>query len=175
METFPPLQALCEGNSPVNSPHKGQWRGALMFSLIWTWTNDGVNNRDAGDFRRHRAHYDVTVMDRAYDKSLTQWKLSGETGEVIPPKFISPWTKWPPFRRRYFQMHFPDWKVLYFGWNFTEVFSWRYNWQQPSTGSDNGLAPYMRESIIWTNADPIHWRIYAALQGDGLKRSHFII
>ena len=45
-----------------NSPHKGQWRDALVFSLICTWTNDWVNNRDAGDTRRHRAHYDVTVM-----------------------------------------------------------------------------------------------------------------
>ena len=25
--------------SPVNSPHKGQWRGALMFSLICAWIN----------------------------------------------------------------------------------------------------------------------------------------
>ena len=48
--------------SPVNSPHKGQWRGALMFSLIWAWMNDWVNNREPGDLRRHRAHYDVTVM-----------------------------------------------------------------------------------------------------------------
>ena len=24
---------------PVNSPHKGQWRGALMFSLICAWIN----------------------------------------------------------------------------------------------------------------------------------------
>ena len=48
--------------SPVNSPHKGPWRGALVFSLICTWTNGWVSNRDAGDLRRHRAHYDVTVM-----------------------------------------------------------------------------------------------------------------
>ena len=48
--------------SPVNSPHKGQWRGALMFSLIAVWTIGWVNNRDAGDLRRHPAHYDVTVM-----------------------------------------------------------------------------------------------------------------
>ena len=27
---------------------------------------------------------------------------------------ISPWTKWPPFRRRYFQMHSCEWKVLCF-------------------------------------------------------------
>ena len=37
---------------PVNSPHKGQWRGALMFSLIFVWINDWVNNREAGDLRR---------------------------------------------------------------------------------------------------------------------------
>ena len=68
METFVALLALCAGNSPVtgefplNSPHKGQWRGALMFSLIWCWTNDWVNSRDAGDLGRHSAHYDVMVM-----------------------------------------------------------------------------------------------------------------
>ena len=51
--------------SPVNSPHKGQWRGALMFSLICVWINGWVNNRKAGDLRRYRAHYDVTVMTRS--------------------------------------------------------------------------------------------------------------
>ena len=50
--------------SPVNSPHKGQWRGALMFSLICVWINGWVNDREAGDLRRYRAHYDVTVMMR---------------------------------------------------------------------------------------------------------------
>ena len=29
--------------SPVKSPHKGQWRGALMFSLICAWINGSVN------------------------------------------------------------------------------------------------------------------------------------
>ena len=33
-----------------------------MFTLICAWINGWVNNRDAGDLRRHRAHYDVTVM-----------------------------------------------------------------------------------------------------------------
>ena len=47
---------------PVNSPHKGQWRGALMFFLICAWINGWVNNREAGDLKRHRAHYDVIVM-----------------------------------------------------------------------------------------------------------------
>ena len=48
--------------SPVNSPHKDQWRGALMFSLIHAWINGWVNNGEAGDLRRNGAHYDVTVM-----------------------------------------------------------------------------------------------------------------
>ena len=51
---------------PVNSPHNGQWRGALMFSLICVWTNGCANNRDAGDLRCHRVVYDVAVMDSWY-------------------------------------------------------------------------------------------------------------
>ena len=64
METFSALLAICAGihRSPVNSHHKGQWRGALMFSLICTWINGRVNNGEASDLRRHCAHYDVTVM-----------------------------------------------------------------------------------------------------------------
>ena len=27
------------------------------------WINDWVNNREAGELRRHRGHYDVNVMD----------------------------------------------------------------------------------------------------------------
>ena len=46
-------------------PLKGQWRGALMFSLICAWINGWINNGDAGDLRRHGAHYDVTVMMNA--------------------------------------------------------------------------------------------------------------
>ena len=46
----------------VNSPHKGQWCGALIFSLICVSTNGWINNRDAGDLRRYRAHHDVKVM-----------------------------------------------------------------------------------------------------------------
>ena len=64
MEKFSALLVLCAGNSPapVNSPHKGQWRGALMFSLIYAWINGWVNNREDGDLRRHRAHFYVNVM-----------------------------------------------------------------------------------------------------------------
>ena len=54
---------------PVYSPHNGQWRGALMFSLICAWINGWGNNREAGDLRRHCPHYDVIVM-----QNLTVWK-----------------------------------------------------------------------------------------------------
>ena len=48
--------------SPVNSPHKGQWCRTLMFSLICGRINSWVNNGEAGELRRHRAHYDVIIM-----------------------------------------------------------------------------------------------------------------
>ena len=48
--------------SPVDSPHKGKWRGLLIFSLVCVWPNGYANYRDAGNLRRHRGHYDVTVM-----------------------------------------------------------------------------------------------------------------
>ena len=47
---------------PVDCPHKGQWRGALMFSLICAWTKVWAKNRDAGNLKRHHAHHGVTVM-----------------------------------------------------------------------------------------------------------------
>ena len=66
METLTALLAVCAGNSPVTGefPRQGQWREALVFSLICAWLNGWVNNREAGDLGRHRAHYDVTVMDQ---------------------------------------------------------------------------------------------------------------
>ena len=77
---FPRYWPIVRGihRSPVNSPHKGQWRGALMFSLICVWINGWVNNREAGDLRRFRAHYDVIVMR----SSWLFWKRSSHP--VIP-------------------------------------------------------------------------------------------
>ena len=72
--------------SPVNFPHKGQWRGALMFSLIYAWINDWVNNREAGDLRRQHGHYDVIVMDllvrQANEGKLYVNKADGRSKEV---------------------------------------------------------------------------------------------
>ena len=61
---FPRYWSFVRGlhRSPVNSPHKGQWRGTLIFPLICTWINGRVNNREAGDLSRNHVHYDVTAM-----------------------------------------------------------------------------------------------------------------
>ena len=40
---------------------------------------------------------------------------------------------------------------------------------KPSIDLDDGLEPNKRKAIIWTNADPFNWRIYAVLGGDELK------
>ena len=68
--------------SPVNFPHKGQWRGALMFSLNYAWINDWVNNREAGDLRRQHGHYDVIVM-LCLDKCIFQLKLCHRCGDAL--------------------------------------------------------------------------------------------
>ena len=86
METFSASLAICAGNSPVTGEflHKGQWRGALMFSLICGWINSWVDRGEAGDLRRHSAHYDVTLMDpfRSYPPELLHWYCCFRANEV---------------------------------------------------------------------------------------------
>ena len=60
-------------------------------------------------------------------------------------------------------------KMYDFRLRFTEFCFQGFNLQYSSIGSDNGLPPNRRQAIMWTNADPIHWHIYAALGGDELS------
>ena len=65
METFSELLAICAGNSPVIGEFPVQrpvTRSFDVFFYICAWINGWVNNGEAGDLRRHRAHYDVNVM-----------------------------------------------------------------------------------------------------------------
>ena len=64
--------------------------------------------------------------------------------------------------------------MLYFDWNFTDVCPQGSNWQSSSIGLDNGLAPNRRQAIIWTNADPMDWRIYATPGGDELTQMFIV-
>ena len=68
--------------SPVNSSHKGQWRGALMFSLMCAWIHGSVNTGEAGDLRRHRAHYAVTVMP-CFLRPRRGWRRRGGLGRYV--------------------------------------------------------------------------------------------
>ena len=65
MEKISTLLAICAGNSPVigEFPAQRPVMLSLMFSLICPWINGWVNNREAGDWRRQRAQYDVIAMD----------------------------------------------------------------------------------------------------------------
>ena len=67
--------------SPVNSPHKGQWRGALMSTLICAWTNGWVNNGEDGDLRRHLAHYDVRHCNGTFGRF-------GQEGQITRTRFF---------------------------------------------------------------------------------------
>ena len=90
---------------------------------------------------------DILCPAYAWDLDLTHWAE----------------TKWARFSRWYFQMHFLEWKCLNSDYNFTEVCSQMSNWQYPSIGSDNDLAPNRRQAIIWTNDVLGCRRIYVSL------------
>ena len=64
METFSALLAICAGNSPVPGEFPAQRPVTRSFDVFFDLRliNGWVNNRKAGDLRRYRIHYDVTVM-----------------------------------------------------------------------------------------------------------------
>ena len=103
METFYSLLALCEGNSPVigEFPSQRQVTQSFNVSLIYAWTSGWENHRDTGDWRRHRAHYNVTVLDMGADVLVpcvvrssvtTEWlckiKWSVSCTEMYPKYFV---------------------------------------------------------------------------------------
>ena len=101
---FPRFWPFVRGihRSPVNSTHKGQWRGALMFSLICARINGWVNNREADDLRRHRAHYDVIVMLQLRFNAPNEdhiWLLNLKNGLYC----------WVTFRCTHWQYKFAIW------------------------------------------------------------------
>ena len=61
-------------------PHKGQWRRALMFSLICAWINGWINNRGSEGLSLHWAS--CSTDDRqpnAYWQHPTLWGPPGQT------------------------------------------------------------------------------------------------
>ena len=81
---------------PVDSPHIGQWRRALMFSLICASTNCWANNRNTCEWRCHNALYGVTVMMSslsyvflAATKQLYKWYFPSVCPSVCPSVRLS--------------------------------------------------------------------------------------
>ena len=71
MEAFSALLAFWSQNSPVTGEFPSQRPVTRSFDVfLWyaAWINNWVNNREVGDLRQPRAHYDVTVMQSSYDK-----------------------------------------------------------------------------------------------------------
>ena len=73
---------------PVNSPHKGQWCGTLLFSLICTRINGYTNTREAGDMRRHR-HYSSLI-------TFNYFFLDGPIGNKLRLVQLMVWHHWRP-------------------------------------------------------------------------------
>ena len=116
---FPRYWPFARGihRSPVNSPHKGQWRGALVFSLICVWINGWVSNREAGDLRSYPAHYDFIVMLASQiNWSRPEQNVRHFAGEVF---------KW----------------ISYTHSKFHWISSWGCCWHQVSNGWGVGLVP----------------------------------
>ena len=66
METFSALLALCEGNSLVTDefPHKGQWRGALMFSLICVLSKQSKHRLFETPSRPLSRHFNALALSK---------------------------------------------------------------------------------------------------------------
>ena len=108
---------------PVNSHHKGQWRGALMFSLICAWKNCWVNDHEAGDLRRHRTPCDVTVMPYSFTfcQSRESWArlAQADTNQEFPSS--------PSLRSSHVTPSTTSFGTLHNSWNWIRK---SYHWMQ---------------------------------------------
>ena len=129
----------------VDSPHKGQWRGALMLSLICAIRSGWGNNRDAGDLRRHHPHYDITALSirtaRWHLKPVIvscAWYREGPMHpalSTIPPKWLR-----DIFRHqlRYFYgyvAHTVDWDHGLMKIGHLKNWKWRSSYQTKPSGT----------------------------------------
>ena len=136
--------------SPTDSPHKGQWCGALMFSLMCVWTNDWANNRDAGDLWHHcnvdidppwKCCINASLMPR-------QWSLlSGP-----PQNVMSCWSAGPQWvntlRPRQNGHHFADDTFKYIFLNANVMISAKISLKYVPKGPINNI-PALVQIMAW--------------------------
>ena len=122
--------------SPVNSPHSGQWRGALMFSLICA-LNKRLSKQSWGWWFETRSlslwrHRNVSSL---CNLTLTNWgrdKMAAVSQTTFSKTFS--WMKMYEFRLKIHKF-VPKGTIK----------------QYSNISSDNGLAPFSRQAIIWIN------------------------
>ena len=153
METFSALLAVCAGNSPVPGEYTAQrtvtrscdvffdlclnkrlskqswgWRFETLPHPLWrqcnVWGLALNSNCRRVNVWEHTILLQFLVCRPQYHL-MSLWHHGAVFMNEIKNghQLISPWTKWPPFHRWYFQMHFREWQVLYFNSKFTEVCS----------------------------------------------------
>ena len=76
MKTFFALLAFCAENSPVPGEFSSQRPVTRSFDVFFDLhlNKRWVNNPEAGDLRRHRAHCDVSVMEN-YSWDMCHWHM----------------------------------------------------------------------------------------------------
>ena len=85
--------------SLVDSPHKGQWCRALMFSLMCTWTNAWTNMGIACDLSSHVVHVTSLLCQSSPRHIFFIWCLFyvDSPTHVLPGQMLNYWkTLIPP-------------------------------------------------------------------------------
>ena len=119
--------------SPVNSPHKGQWRGALIFSLICSWINGWVNNGEASDLTRHGTHYDVIVMENFDNLSVLQNDEKNQIYFYVPDInsalrcLYKLWSGEPTEGNRFLMNNNNVYSDRFFPFNMVKSYMWRWH------------------------------------------------
>ena len=135
--------------SPVNSPHNGQWRGALVFSMVCAWINALVNDTEAGDLRLHRAHYDVTVMHTVIPYphiSIVRFSIN----------LTAPWRYGCNINSVIFKL-------------ISRADIWGMSWEIALRWIPQDLTDDLSTLVQWYNVDQVFLRHMASLDHDGLK------
>ena len=106
----------------VNSSNATEYHQPFWIMwLLWSYQRNCISNGHR-NFGGNMSYFSISTVPA---DGLAPSGARSSAGTVIchvqvlcllgpALKLICPWTKWPPFRRRYFQMHFRQWKVLYF-------------------------------------------------------------
>ena len=108
-----------------------------------------------------RVYFPLECFEFSSNFEFDRNMLSGTGARAAPcTKLNSPWKTWLKFRRQSFCI------LIAISLKFVPKGPTD---NIPRIGLDNGLAPNRQQTIIWTNADLIHWCKYAALGGDLMK------